>query len=141
MSLFLSVKCFEKDAARAFLFVNAGSIGMGSQTLDTPSLTQPSSASLPAYKSSAKVDTKVLSLNHPDASPKSSSIFKQAGEGSAEQRSRAPFFGYFRASVGAGISLALSPAITLEVTYSVPVLKAAHDVVKPFQLGVGVSLS
>lgn len=52
-----------------------------------------------------------------------------------------PFFGYLRASVGAGISLTLSPAVTLEATYSIPVLKASHDNIKPFQLGVGLSLS
>ena len=52
-----------------------------------------------------------------------------------------PFFGYLRASVGAGVSLTLSPAVTLEVTYAVPLLKSSHDVTKPFQLGVGISLS
>ena len=52
-----------------------------------------------------------------------------------------PFFGYLRASVGAGVSLTLSPSITLEVTYSVPILKSTHDVTKPFQVGVGLSLS
>ena len=52
-----------------------------------------------------------------------------------------PFFGYLRMSVGAGIALSLSPAVTLEATYSIPVLKATHDNIKPFQLGVGLSLS
>ena len=52
-----------------------------------------------------------------------------------------PFFGYLRASVGAGVSLTLSSSITLEVTYSVPILKSSHDVIKPFQVGVGLSLS
>jgi hypothetical protein len=115
---------------------------MGSQTLDLPSLTAPSSAALSAaQKSSIKTDGRGSRGTHPDTDSKASSIVNSGGEGNAEHRPRAPFFGFFRASVGAGISLALSPAITLEVTYSVPVLKAAHDVVKPFQLGVGVSLS
>lgn len=52
-----------------------------------------------------------------------------------------PFFGYVRASIGAGVSLTLSPAIKLEVTYSIPILKSSHDITKPFQLGVGLSLS
>jgi hypothetical protein len=115
---------------------------MGSQTLDPLSLTAPSSATLTAaQKSSRTTDSKVSRQIYVDIDPKTTSALKPGGEVNAGHRGRAPFFGFFRASVGAGISLALSPAITLEVTYSVPVLKAAHDVVKPFQLGVGVSLS
>jgi hypothetical protein len=122
--------------------VNAGSIGTGFQTLDPLSLTAPSSATLSAaQRSFKKTDSKVSRQIYVDTDPKTEPIFKPGGEASAEHRGRAPFFGFFRASVGAGMSLSLSPAITLEVTYSVPVLKAAHDVVKPFQLGVGVSLS
>ena len=52
-----------------------------------------------------------------------------------------PFFGYLRASIGTGLSITLNPNIRLEATYSVPLLKASHDVIKPFQLGVGVSIN
>ena len=115
---------------------------MGPRTLTSDVLSAPSSAALSAaQKSSNKTDGKVPGAIHTDIDPRTFTILKSGGEGNREHRNRAPFFGFFRVSVGAGISLALSPAITLEVTYSVPILKSAHDVVKPFQLGVGVSLS
>ena len=46
-----------------------------------------------------------------------------------------------RASAGAGVAIAIGPSVNLEVTYSIPILKASHDVIKPFQLGVGLSIS
>jgi outer membrane protein assembly factor BamA len=52
----------------------------------------------------------------------------------------APLFGHLRASAGAGAAIALAPSVNLEVTYSIPILKASHDVIKPFQLGVGLSI-
>ena len=114
----------DKNAARAFIFINAGSIGMGNQLLESE-------------KSSDN------NINTPSNA--------QLGEGNgtkgfsrcwgSQGAHEIPFFGYLRASVGAGIALTLSPAVTLEATYSIPVLKAPHDKIKPFQLGVGLSLS
>jgi outer membrane protein assembly factor BamA len=54
--------------------------------------------------------------------------------------SNAPLFGHLRASAGAGLAIALAPSVNLEVTYSIPILKASHDIIKPFQLGVGLSI-
>jgi hypothetical protein len=42
-----------------------------------------------------------------------------------------------RVSVGGGLCLALNGNMRLEVTYSVPVTKTRHDLVRPFQLGIG----
>jgi outer membrane protein assembly factor BamA len=55
--------------------------------------------------------------------------------------SLSPFFGHLRASVGAGVAVMLAPSVNLEITYSIPILKSHHDVIKPFQLGVGLSIS
>lgn len=52
-----------------------------------------------------------------------------------------PFFGYARASVGTGLSISFSKMIRVEMTYSMPLLKNSQDQVKPFQLGVGLSIN
>lgn len=49
-------------------------------------------------------------------------------------------FGHLRASVGTGISCNLGSAVRLEATYSVPFMYNAHDVLHPFQFGIGVSI-
>lgn len=46
-----------------------------------------------------------------------------------------------RASVGGGFSVAAGGQIRLETTYSIPILKAAQDQTKGFQIGVGLSLN
>ena len=48
-----------------------------------------------------------------------------------------PLFGMPRVSVGGGLCLALNGNMRLELTYSVPVTKTRHDLVRPFQLGIG----
>ena len=106
----------DKNAARAFIFINAGSIGMGNQSI----------ANSPA------------SAQHGYGNSFVKGFSRFWGSHGAHE---VPFFGYLRASVGAGIALTLSPAVTLEATYSIPVLKASHDNIKLFQLGVGLSLS
>ena len=115
----------DKNAARAFIFINAGSIGMGNQSLES----EKKSDHIPSPSSG----------QHGDKDGKQMKGFSRSwGSHGAHE---IPFFGYLRASIGAGISLTLSPAVTLEATYSIPVLKASHDNLKPFQLGVGLSLS
>eukprot|EP01031_Cornospumella_fuschlensis_P029247 gene29247-35306_t len=52
-----------------------------------------------------------------------------------------PFFGYFRGSVGAGLSLTMGNHARVEATYSFPFLKASHDMTRSFQVGVGVALN
>lgn len=49
-------------------------------------------------------------------------------------------FGYPRASIGCGLTSSLAGMARVEVTYSVPLLKAEEDITKGFQLGVGVSM-
>lgn len=46
----------------------------------------------------------------------------------------------FRLSVGCGLSYALGPA-RLELSYALPLRMAQHDVIKPFQIGVGLSMN
>ena len=127
-------QCIDKNAARAFFFLNAGSIGYGVRSnpdLSGNSILHKNSL---GRKTPIRADyiIKKESLLHSDH-------FNDAhGTDSVES---VPFFGYLRASVGAGVSLTLSSSITLEVTYSVPILKSSHDVIKPFQVGVGLSLS
>lgn len=55
--------------------------------------------------------------------------------------SNTPLFGHLRASAGAGLAIVIAPSVNLEVTYSIPILKASQDIIKPFQLGVGLSIS
>ena len=43
-----------------------------------------------------------------------------------------------RIAAGAGLALDVGVA-KLELTYAVPLVRAANDLVKPFQLGIGVS--
>jgi hypothetical protein len=66
-----------------------------------------------------------------------------AADGSSVLKSKfIPLFGYIRASVGAGLSLSLGGVARVEATYSLPLLKAKHDVTSnAFQLGVGLSIS
>ncbi|RYG69995.1 hypothetical protein EON64_01345 [archaeon] len=52
-----------------------------------------------------------------------------------------PFFGYFRGSMGAGLSLSIGNHARVEATYSYPFLKASHDMTRSFQVGIGVSLN
>ncbi len=75
------------DAARSFLFLNVGSVGMGHQ-----------------------------------------------------RTTNAPFFGFLRASVGTGLAITVGNNIRFEVSYALPLLKAPQDVVKNFQIGVGLSM-
>ena len=84
----LHIAALGKDAARTFVFLNVGSVGMG---------------------------------------------------WSRQQSS--PFFGHLRASVGSGIAVTVGNNVRLELSYAVPLMKATHDVVKPFQIGVGLSMS
>lgn len=50
------------------------------------------------------------------------------------------FLGYPRLTVGTGLVWNISQAARLEVTYSLPFLRAENDIVKPFQIGVGLSI-
>lgn len=60
---------------------------------------------------------------------------------SPAQTAQHPLFGFIRLSVGGGLSVIIANTLRLEATYSVPVVYGLHtDHVKPFQLGLGVSL-
>ncbi len=52
-----------------------------------------------------------------------------------------PFWGPPRASVGGGISVAFAPSARLELTYSIPLLKADHDSTRGFQIGLGLTVN
>ena len=132
------LQCIDKNAARAFFFLNAGSIGYGIRA-------NPSKADLSGNDILHKNSVGRKMPIRTNYSIKKESLlntdnFNNAADGT-NSAGNVPFFGYLRASVGAGVSLTLSPSITLEVTYSVPILKSSHDVTKPFQVGVGLSLS
>ena len=83
------IKALGPDAARTFVFLNVGSVGLG-------------------HARCAATD---------------------------------PFFGHLRASVGTGVALSIGSNVRFELSYAVPVLRARHDVIKPFQIGVGLSIS
>jgi outer membrane protein assembly factor BamA len=50
-------------------------------------------------------------------------------------------FGAPRVSIGGGLSFAFGSAARLEGTYTIPLLKSNSDVVKPFQLGVSLTIN
>jgi outer membrane protein assembly factor BamA len=89
----ININALGPDGARAFIFMNAGSVGMAH-----------------------------MRNIHPNGT-------------------NVPFFGHLRASVGTGLAITVGPAVRLEMTYAVPLLKAPHDATKSFQLGVGLSIS
>ena len=55
--------------------------------------------------------------------------------------SLSPLFGSLRVSAGGGFALPLGQTARLELTYSVPLVKSTSDVVKPFQIGVGMTIN
>ena len=67
--------------------------------------------------------------------------FASAGAASSGEHKSWLFpFGYPRASIGCGVTGSLGGLARIEVTYSVPLLKAEDDVTKGFQLGIGLSM-
>ena len=67
--------------------------------------------------------------------------FASAGAASSGEHKSWLFpFGYPRASIGCGLTGSLAGMARVEVTYSVPLLKADEDVTKGFQLGIGLSM-
>ena len=50
-------------------------------------------------------------------------------------------FDNLRASLGGGVSFQIMNSIRLEMSYSLPLLRASHDVLKPFQIGVGMTIN
>ena len=46
-----------------------------------------------------------------------------------------------RASLGGGVVVNVNNSVRIECTYSLPLLKADRDVVKPFQLGLGLTVN
>lgn len=52
-----------------------------------------------------------------------------------------PLFGQIRLSAGAGVVVPVANVARLELTYAVPLLKSSTDAVKPFQIGVGVTIN
>lgn len=95
---------------RAFVFANAGSIGSPSYWLQSSATT-----------------TSAESQSQSQPQP--------------QQQQQHPLFGFIRLSVGGGLSVIIANTLRLEATYSVPVVYGLHtDHVKPFQLGLGVSL-
>ena len=67
--------------------------------------------------------------------------FVSAGAASSGEHKSWLFpFGYPRASLGCGLTGSLGGMTRVEVSYSVPLLKADDDVTKGFQLGIGLSM-
>jgi outer membrane protein assembly factor BamA len=60
--------------------------------------------------------------------------------GKGEWSSTRNYLGSPRLSIGSGFAINLSNAARLEVSYAMPLLYAKHDLSKPFQIGVGLSL-
>lgn len=60
--------------------------------------------------------------------------------GMGDRSSIRNYFGFPRLSIGSGMAINISSAARLEVTYSVPLVYARHDIIKPFQIGVGFSI-
>lgn len=54
---------------------------------------------------------------------------------------KSSIFGSPRLSVGGGLSFAYGSSARIEGTYTIPILKGNNDVVKPFQLGVSLSIN
>jgi outer membrane protein assembly factor BamA len=52
-----------------------------------------------------------------------------------------PLFGQIRLSAGAGVVVPVSNIARLELTYAIPLLKSSTDAVKPFQIGVGMTIN
>ena len=46
-----------------------------------------------------------------------------------------------RMAVGGGFSVTFAPTARMEVTYSVPILKSAHDSTRGFQIGLGLTIN
>jgi hypothetical protein len=96
---------------RGFVFAHAGSIGS------------------PSYWLQQQQQSTATATSTPSPSP------------SPSQTAQHPLFGFIRLSVGGGLSVIIANTLRLEATYSVPVVYGLHtDHVKPFQLGLGVSL-
>lgn len=58
----------------------------------------------------------------------------------APSTQQSSLFGFPRISIGCGITFSIAQQVRFEVTYAVPLLKSEHDVIKPFQLGIGISI-
>lgn len=56
-------------------------------------------------------------------------------------KEKSNIFGSPRVSVGGGLSFAFGSAARIECTYTIPLLKNDNDIVKPFQLGVSLSIN
>lgn len=50
-------------------------------------------------------------------------------------------FGHMRAAIGSGVCCNLGSTVRLEATYSIPFIYSTHDVLHPFQFGVGLSIT
>jgi outer membrane protein assembly factor BamA len=75
---------------------------------------------------------------HKLASSSSSSLSSSSSRGGGEGGG---LWGAPRASVGGGLSVAFTPNVRMELTYSVPVLKSDHDCTRGFQIGLGMSMN
>ena len=59
---------------------------------------------------------------------------------SLSSNSELSLFGPLRVSTGVGISMSMQGQMRLEMSYSIPLIKAEHDLVRPFQLGIGLTV-
>ena len=59
----------------------------------------------------------------------------------SRNKEKLSLFGAPRVSIGGGLSFAFGSAARLEGTYTIPLLKSNSDVVKPFQLGVSLTIN
>ena len=64
-----------------------------------------------------------------------------AATSSVDDEKPLSLFGAMRVSLGWGFAVPLGNAARLELTYALPVLRASTDVVKPFQIGVGMTVN
>lgn len=71
----------------------------------------------------------------------SSSIPTGDNAGPDPEKKNSPFFGFVRASVGAGVSLAVADTVRVEASFSFPLVYSKQDNLKSFQLGVGLSMN
>jgi outer membrane protein assembly factor BamA len=121
----LSVPCpipvLANSQMRAFLFCNMGSIGRNHLMHATNN-----------HNSDNNGDSN--NNNHNSNSNNSDNPFQSSSYS-------LPWFGYVRVSLGGGILVHLSERVRFESTYSIPVVRADHDNIRPFQIGVGLTFT
>lgn len=137
----------EDSHMRVFVFAQAGSIGSPSYWLQSKSSSSsPGTASTASANASnannAAAGAAAVASSMGNHSPTGGFGQSQGNNGSSSSAPLLhPCFGFWRVSVGGGLSMIVAETLRLEATYSVPLVYGVHtDHVKAFQLGIGLSM-